>query len=236
MALNDNTEENTINIDDPDLLAIGIFSRASAVTLNRLARTCVRRQYAAGKTILSHGDGNSDVMLLFRGEVVVKVFSPGGREVAIRTILAGEIFGDYSAIDSQARSANVIAQTDVTVGYVSAPEFLNLITTDSQVAQAQMVDLVGMIRLLTQRLYEQTTLRASERLRQTLLRMASVSDAKSNTAVIDQFPTHANLAALIGSQRHVVTTELHRLETEGLVTRNGKGATIPDVAALGKFL
>ncbi len=218
------------SIDPVEMCNIKILRSASTVTLNRLNRSCRRRRYQQGQQILARGDLQTEVMLLFKGSVKVTLFSPQGREVSIRRIEAGDVFGDYAALDQAPRSADIIALTDVEVGLLSATEFITMVTSDPRVAHAQMKELVEMIRLLSERVYETTTLSASGRIRATLLRLANLTDYTH--ARIETLPTHAEIAAMSGSQRHVVTTELQRLKDAGLIRKVESGLEICDVKAL----
>ncbi|MBK8494596.1 MAG: winged helix-turn-helix domain-containing protein [Chitinophagaceae bacterium] len=56
-----------------------------------------------------------------------------------------------------------------------------------------------------------------------------------NTAQLDKFLTHEDLAKLIGSSRQTVTTTLNQFEKEGLISISKKHITINDTAALKKM-
>lgn len=212
--------------DVPELQKIELFANAASVTLNRLAMASTRQEYEKGQVILSRGEQDETVMLLLKGQVKVTIYSPEGREVAIRRIDAGGVFGDYAAIDQQPRSADVVAVNSVVVAQVSAAEFLHLVTADPAVANAQMRDMVAMIRYLSRRVYELTTLKAGQRLASMLLQLAPDGEQ------IEVLPTHAELAALIGSQRHVITTELGNMEQRGWIERTDKGLRLRQPRAL----
>lgn len=225
------TRGEALDPDQIELLRISIFAGASAVTMNRLAMCSIRRHYDAGQSIISRGDTSTDVLCLLSGEAKVSLFSCEGREVAIRRIGVGEVLGDYSALDGARRSADVCAVTACVAAHVPAREFVRLVTADPAVALAQMRELVSMVRHLSQRVYEMTTLKAGQRLANTLMRMARI-DPDGSSAHIDELPTHAELAALISSQRHVVTTELRKMENAGLVQRQGHALHVPNLAKL----
>ncbi len=215
----------------PESHQVQIFADAAAVTLTRLDLLGRRKRFDAGQQIIRRGDDISEVMLLRKGLVKATLHSPQGREISIRRIRAGEIFGDYSAIDQQPRSADVYALTEVEVTVLPAREFVHLVTADPAVAYAQMRELVAMVRRLSGRIYQMTAYKASERLIACLLDLAQ--ETAPNQAGIQFMPTHAELAALISSQRHVVTTELKALEKQGLMVRQDRYSVhLPDLAAL----
>ncbi len=160
-------------------------------------------------------------MFLLSGKVKVSIVSSSGREVVIRWLAGGEVFGDYAAIDGDGRSADVIAVTETISLHMAADEFVDLVSSDPSVSLAQMRELIKMIRILSLRVCEMTTLSARQRLFNCLQRLARPDDI-DGALVIRNLPTHSELGALISSQRHVVTSELNRLESLNLIKRCGR--------------
>ena len=63
----------------------------------------------AGQHVVAVGLPSNDVFLILKGRVSVSLMSAQGRETLIRTIGRNQIFGELSALDGVARSADVIA-------------------------------------------------------------------------------------------------------------------------------
>jgi CRP-like cAMP-binding protein len=61
------------------------------------------------QTIVEHDSRSTDVYFLLEGEARVLLYSPDGREVSVRILRPGEIFGELAAIDGLPRSATVVA-------------------------------------------------------------------------------------------------------------------------------
>jgi CRP/FNR family transcriptional regulator, cyclic AMP receptor protein len=68
-----------------------------------IERDCTWRRYAPGQIILDYLEESSDVFFLVSGEARVVIYSPSGRPVSFRDTRAGEIFGEFAAIDGQPR-------------------------------------------------------------------------------------------------------------------------------------
>src|SRR5687767_1199667 len=81
--------------------------------------------------------------------------------------------------------------------------------------------LVGQIRLLTEKLFELNALAVRSRLNCELLRLCIDAGIADNAAVIAPAPAHRELAGWIGTLREAVTRELQYLERQGLRTRRG---------------
>ena len=57
------------------------------------------------------------------------VFTAGGKKVTFRDISAGEVFGEWSAIDNHPRSSSVVALSDAFVVSMSAGALKDMVTT-----------------------------------------------------------------------------------------------------------
>src|SRR3546814_9113050 len=73
------------------------------------------------------------------------------------------------------------------------------------------------IRLLTERLFELNSLAVRDRLHCELLRLCLAAGISDNRAVIEDAPTHSQIAARIGTHREAVTRELQQLTRKAIV-------------------
>ena len=70
-----------------------------------LAERWVVRRYKRKEMIIAHEEASRDVFFVLEGRALATVYSEGGRAVAYRDMGPGQIFGEFAAIDGQARSA-----------------------------------------------------------------------------------------------------------------------------------
>jgi CRP/FNR family cyclic AMP-dependent transcriptional regulator len=92
--------------------------------------------------------------------------------------------------------------------------------------------LVSRIRNLTSRAFELATLPVAGRVQSELLRLAREADVGSDRLVIQPMPTHADLAARIGTHREAVTRELNLLAGEGILRQSGRKVEILSISKL----
>ena len=90
---------------------IGIFAGLSANALARIQRRCSWRRYEQGEPIVNYLDPSSEVFFITAGEAHVTIYSHAGKVVSFGELGAGEVFGEYAAIDQGPRSASVEART-----------------------------------------------------------------------------------------------------------------------------
>src|SRR5215213_1695387 len=69
----------------------------------------------AGRTLVSQGATSTSVYFVLVGRLQVMLFSTTGREIILRDLAEGEMFGELAAIDGQPRSATIVALSDCTL-------------------------------------------------------------------------------------------------------------------------
>lgn len=218
--------------DQAGLTVIKVLADLPAEVLERLGQRCRWRRYGAGQQILGHLEGSHDVYFIVEGTVRATAFSLAGKEVQYRDIGSGEVFGEYSAIDDQPRSADVVALEGSLVASLSADAFREVLREHPEVAMATMKLLTRQVRSLTERVFEFSALAANNRLHAELLRLAREHMEDENAAAISKLPTHADIAHRIASHREAVAREMKAMERAGLVERQGTTLLVPDVGRL----
>lgn len=190
----------------------------------------------AGRTLVAHGTTSTGVYVVLRGRLQVILFSMGGREIILRDLGEGEIFGELAAIDGLPRSATIVALCDSTLASISAASFRAAVGADPEAALWLARRLTAQIRELTDRVFERSALRVSSRLHCELLRRCANVSGDEAEVLIDPSPTHAELAACIGTHREAVTRELSYLTGRGIVQKRGRCIVVKDTRALAELV
>jgi CRP/FNR family cyclic AMP-dependent transcriptional regulator len=211
---------------------IRIFRELAPDVVAPLSRRCSWRRYAPGQTILQYQDESRDVYFIVHGRVCAIYFSASGREVRFSDIAAGEIFGEFAAIDGEPRTADVVAVTDTLIASMSANQFWEVLRRHESVCAEILRRLTGIARKTQRRVVEFSTLPVRSRLHAELVRLAHTSTPVRNVAVISPAPTHAEIASRISTHREAVTRELNELARAKLIERRGNDLVIRDIAML----
>ena len=156
--------------------------------------------------------------------------------MSLRDLGAGEVFGEYPAIDGGPRSASVEARTRCAVASMPAGAFQELLATEPKVAQALLPQLVTKIRALTTRVYEFSTLAVKNRIQAELLRLANLASREGKSARIIPAPTHVEIASRVSTHREAVTRELNRLCRIGIAERQGSALLVKDIERLAEMV
>jgi CRP/FNR family cyclic AMP-dependent transcriptional regulator len=207
----------------PEALAL-LESRARQVRVHK------------GHIIVDHGSSAGDVYCVTEGAFDVIIMSPVGREVYLRQIQTGALFGEYAALDGGPRSATVVAASDASVMAMKNDDFLQSLKLSPAAAVWVARNLAYQIRDLTERLFELSALSVASRLHCELMRLCILAGVDQNRSVIDPSPTHADLANRIGTHREAVTREMNELTHMNILTQKGRHLEIDDVARLSRMV
>jgi CRP-like cAMP-binding protein len=192
----------------------------------------IPRGYVQGEELIGHLDESRDVFFVFEGRARVTIFSAEGRAVDYRDIGPGGFFGELAAIDGGPRSASVRAVDTVRGAWLRASDFHELLRTRPGVALAVMRHFAAIIRRLTDRIFEFSTLQVRERLVMELLRLAEEAGVKDDRAEIRPAPTHFDLASRISTHREAVSREMSALAKQGILKKSGGRLVLLSVGAL----
>ena len=221
-----------VELSAQSLVGIEVFRHLSATDRGKLAVLCKGSRYAARRRILSHKDKTQDVYFIISGKVRVTIYSLSGKEITFRDQSAGEMFGELGAIDGQPRSAHVMALEDSLLASMSRETFWEVLGSYPEVAEFTMKRLATLVRLLSERVFEFSSLAVRNRIHAELLRLARENLHDDNTATISPSPTHADIASRISTHREAVTREYHELSEAGVIELRRGELVISDVARL----
>jgi len=204
--------------------------------LDALARQCVWRNYEAGKRIISRNASDRDVYLLVSGRVRITTYSQGGRQVTFRDVAAGETLGEVAAFDERPRSADVIALEPALLASMSPAAFRRLLADEPLLGQRMMTRLAGLVRSLSERVIDLSTLGVQNRIHAEILRLAREAGVVRNRARLDPGPKHADIASQVSTYREQVTRELSALAKAGILQKDGGALIVCDVVRLEKMV
>lgn len=216
------------------LSGIRLLASIAPDALSDLEARCLWRHFDAGQTILKQLDRSRDVFFLVTGEARAMSYAMSGREIAFRKISAGEIFGEFAAIDGKGRASDVVAVSDVIVASVSHNFFLELMTKNPDSALMIMRHLVEQLRQMSERIYDYRARKVRNRIFAALLRLAQQHSRGQNRVRIPHAPKHADLASLLDTHREAVPRVLQELYREGIIARRGRALIINDLGELAR--
>ena len=112
---------------------------------------------------------------------------------------AGQHFDKISAIDSELRTARIMALTKCNVAIMLQGQFLNLLEKELQIALQLMHGLTSMVRASTIPIMDLNTLAANNRVQADLLRLVKTEVDDDGSAVISRNPVHVDIASRVNT-------------------------------------
>ncbi len=119
---------------------VELFHEIPGEVLAHIATVLEEEVFEKGAYIVTEGELGRELFVIVSGEVDVVA---GGEKVDV--ITEGGYFGEMAIIDSQPRSADVIARTDLTLLKMGMEDFHEILKQQEQVA-------IGVIKVLNRRI------------------------------------------------------------------------------------
>jgi CRP-like cAMP-binding protein len=188
-------------------------------------------KYPSGTQILRQDDITKDVFFINYGKVLVTFYTERGDKLSFVEMRAGQSFGELSAIDLKPRSANVVAIEETSLTRIKHDQFQAWLRTYPDFAHFVMCQMSSMIRRLDNRMYELSALDGIHRIYSELLRIAKNGVNDSGRIIVNNPPTHAEIACRIHSHREAVSRTYRALIKDGLLEKNTRQLVItqPDI-------
>lgn len=190
------------------------------------------RPYAKREVVLHKGGSGDGLLFLLAGQLQVIDITEDGRAIGLRMLAPGDFFGEIALINGTTRSASVVAMTDVLVAFLPAPVAMKLFSHSPSVASQ-------MLRHLAQKIQRDSEFRALLSINNTAKRIYNfiVLMQKKNPdgTVVENLPTHQDIANMINTSRETVTRALLTLTQQGIVQKESHRLLIKDPDALQKL-
>jgi CRP/FNR family cyclic AMP-dependent transcriptional regulator len=218
------------------LRKIALLAGLTPQDLDDLAARCAWRTHRAGQHIISRESRDRDVYMVVSGSVRVTTYAMSGRQTTFRDVHEGDCFGELAAIDGRPRSADVVAVKDTLLASMAPGVFWDLLRNKPAVAERVLTRLCSLVRQLSERVVDLSTLDVQNRLNVELLNLARAGRIEGNVAIIDPAPKHADIASQVSTYREQVTRELSALAKAGILKRAGRTLVVRDLARLARLV
>jgi CRP-like cAMP-binding protein len=122
------------------LKGVELFSQLTGEKLAQVSQIAKEVEFSRGTRIFTEGDPGNSFYLIVSGAVdVIKA----GKKIA--SFGESECFGEMAILDSEPRSATIVASSDVVCMEISRDDFYDLMSDEHEISQ-------GIIKVLVRRL------------------------------------------------------------------------------------
>lgn len=106
-----------------------------------LANYLRRAEFKAGEVLFREGEVGTNLFLLARGTVTIRLIRAGGGAVRLSTLIPGVMFGEMALLEGQPRSAEAVATTDIVVFAMDNASFNRILTEHPKLAARLMANM-----------------------------------------------------------------------------------------------
>ena len=205
------------------LRRVPLFDALGDSEIEALAELAFKRRFNKGQLIILMAEAGDSLFIIHSGQVKVSLLHEDGREFIISLLGEGEFFGELSLLDGHPRSANVVATEETELIVLKRADFQDLVNRVPAIAVTMLEELAGRLRRTDEQVGGLALLSVYGRVAKTILRLASDSGIETAEGVlIEQRPTHQQLANMSGTTRETVTRAFKQLEDEGYIRCRGR--------------
>ena len=191
------------------------------------------RRYAKRDVVLQKGASGDYLLFLLSGQLQVIDVTQDGRAIGLRMLAPGDFFGEIAVINGSLRSASVIALSPVLVALLPRATALHLFSHSPSVANQ-------MLRFLANKVQRDSEFRALLSIHNTSKRIYTfielLKEKKGDDLpVVENLPTHQDIANMINTSRETVTRTLLMLAQQGIIKKGTHRLIIINPEALQKL-
>ena len=170
-----------------------------------------------------------------KGFIKIGYIDEDGNECIKEIIQKGEVFGQITLEKNNLQDEFAQAyKSEVSLCAFNIDDFILLLQKKPDMALAFSLHLGKKVRKVETRLLNLLNKSVHSRLINLLIQLIPENNNKVNSAAIERFLTHDDMAKLIGSSRQTVTTTLSQLEDHQLIAVTKDLINIPDIKLLKK--
>jgi CRP/FNR family cyclic AMP-dependent transcriptional regulator len=218
------------------LRIIRLLEGLSEERLQSLAVQCTWRRYEPDQLVVSRDGEDRAVHLVVSGPVRITIYSATGRQVTFNDEKAGAAFGELAAIDGKPRTADAVALESLLIASMPPAVFKQLLREESVVLDRVLLQLTTLVRRLSDRVIDLSTMGVQNRVHAEVLRLAREAGVVSNRSRIDPAPKHTDIASRVSTYREQVTRELSVLTKCGILAKDAHALVVADVARLEQLV
>ncbi|PHR21269.1 MAG: hypothetical protein COA41_02955 [Sphingopyxis sp.] len=218
-------------MDETSLAGTGFIKALPAAVRDDLLASGHARTFGKGQIIQQRGDPANEFWYVESGSVQVGRYGVGGRLVLLALLGPGDTFGELAFMGEFPRTVDSIAGSDCTLIRIGNTELQSLMTSDPAITRLLLKTMALTVQDAFNLIEASRNLSVPQRLAQALLQLRGDQQERATISVTQQ-----DLADLVGVSRVSLGKALTKLHASGLIEPGYGSVTIPDKAALEKFV
>ena len=221
----------TYEMDISNILSqVSLFEDLTEAELQELATRFHEKRYRKKSLIIFEDDQEASLFVIASGRVKISRMSDSGGEVNFAILGEGDFFGELSAVDGEARSADVSSMDEVVLYTIRREDFLEVLGKMPVVSMAMIRELSRRLRFTDWQIQNLSTRDAEGRIVAALVYFAQETGTiRRGEVTILQLPVQRDLANMSGTSRETVSRTLKLFKDRKECSRKGRTLTIHDL-------
>lgn len=215
------------------LRRVALFADLSDVEFDFIAHRVIAQRRSAGEMIFSEAEPCRGLYVVQSGQVKIFKTSADGREQVLLIAGPGSTVAELPVFDGGPYPASAAAVTDAVVFEVRKDDVRQLCLEHPEVALKLLRVVGARLRRLVAMIEELSFTTVRQRLASLLVRQLEEKGQKTARGMEFDLPwTHQELASQIGTVRELVSRNLSRFQSNGLIQMEGRRVIVADAEAL----
>jgi CRP-like cAMP-binding protein len=221
-------------LDRRRLLAnVSIFSSLDERALDALVRATSTRRLDSGEVLFRKGDQGRQLYGVLSGRLKVSAAGGDGKEIVFNVCDPGEVIGEIALLDSNPRSATIVALEPSELLVLDRRDFLPFLERHPRVAIELAELLAARLRRLSEAAEDSVLLALRTRLAKKLVGLAQRYGQTTPEGVEIDLPlSQQEIGDMVGTTRESINKQLRAWTLEGLLSTARGRITLRDRAAL----
>lgn len=200
------------------LRKIPLFANLTDEEMGKVKVNLRIKRFARHETIIQKGSAGDSLLFLLSGKLQVVDVTEDGRIIGLRMLSEGDFFGEIAVIQGSMRSASVISTSEALVAFMPGDIAMHLFMHSPSVARHMLCRLAAKIQQDSQ---FRTLLSIHNAPKRIYAFLEMIKERKGgNLEVIENVPTHQDIASIINTSRETVTRTLLVLVQQGVIQKD----------------
>lgn len=207
---------------------VPLFSTLSAEEISAIKSVMISREFEMGEVIVHEEDESLQTFFIIAsGSVQVTVVTPEGKQAILATLKKGEFFGEMGILDGEPRSASVVAAQKCLLLMLYRNPFLDILERFPKLTIRMLVEMSRRLRHTNRQINTLSMMSVYGRVADVILQLARENGRKiGQMVVIDNRPTHQDIADMAGTSRETVSRILSQLQKKQCLSIDRKKMVI----------
>jgi CRP/FNR family transcriptional regulator, cyclic AMP receptor protein len=214
------------------LRARSVFAGLNDAALDGIIQLAKATKFAKGDAIFQRGSPADSLLVILSGRVKISNIASSSREVVLNFLAAGDLTGEFGALDGEARSADATALEATEALVIYRRDILAFLSKHPDALLAIVTTLTRKLRMMSA-MAEHNLLQMPGKAASGLLRLVEQHGRESKDGiVVDLKLSQRDLGNYVGLSRENTSRELGRLREAGVIRIEGATIIVQDVDAL----